>query len=136
MVLDVLWYTILRRCILSFVIVGKVQNHELGKAVKELSITKCVSRPEQSAGLLGVLCDVNLTSGPVVHGAYALQEIFGLADVRLGVDRFLAEERDGTGLLNLTKTCNQDDGLVRMKISWKQTYIVLISDDSKLLELL
>ena len=110
MVLDVLWYTILRRCILSFVIVGKVQNHELGKAVEELSVTKCVSRPEQSTGLLGVLCVVNLTPGPVVHGAYALQEFFGLADVRLGVDRFLAEERDGFGLHNPTKTCDHNDG--------------------------
>ena len=93
MVLDVLWYTILCRCILGFVIVGKVQNHEFGKAVEELSITKCVSRPEQSAGLLGVLCVVNLTPGPVVHGAYALQELFELADFHLGVDRFLAGER-------------------------------------------
>lgn len=72
MVLNLLWYAILRGCTLSLAIVGEVQNHELGKAVEELRMAKCVSWPEQTAGFLGVLCVVDFASGPVVHGTYTL----------------------------------------------------------------
>ena len=72
MLFNLLWDAILCGCTLGLAVVGKVQDHEFGEAVEELSIAEYISWPEQTAGLFRVLCVIDLTSGPVVHGTYTL----------------------------------------------------------------
>ncbi len=73
MLLNFPWDAILCGCTLGLAVIGKVQDHEFGEAVEELSIAECISWPEQAAGLFRVLCMVYLTSGPVVHGTCTLR---------------------------------------------------------------
>ena len=126
MVLDLLWDTIFGGRILSLVVVGKVQNQEFGEAVEESSIAKCISWPEQTAGLLCMLCMVYLTSSPVVHGTYTLRKVFepGQHMFILALTGFVRIEEDRNVFL-IAKSS------IATKVSQKYTYIVLVSDDGK-----
>ena len=134
MVLDLLWDTIFGGCILSLVIVGKVQNHEFGEAVEELSIAKCISWPEQTAGLLCMLCVVYLTSSPVVHGTYTLRKVFepGQRMFILALSGLMRTEEDRDVFLLLPNQVSRPNKRsVRTKVSQTYTYIVLVGDDGK-----